>query len=111
MADVRWDVMDALIGKWTYDDSDGNTIILFAEGGYGSRANLVNDSYYAPTGNFRVYDAPDSDGSTYQLVFFTEDNQALHYTLRLNEDASVTVSDGDTQRVYTRNEYSTTGNG
>lgn len=111
MSAVRWDVMDALIGKWTYDDSDGNTIILFAEGGYGSRANLVNDSYYAPTGNFRVYDAPDSDSSTYQLVFFTEDNQVLHYTLRLNEDASVTVTDGDTQTVYTRDEYSTTGNG
>lgn len=111
MADVRWDVMDALIGKWTYDDSDGNTIILFAAGQYGFREHQVDRDAFTPIGNFRVYDTADGDSSTYKLVFFTEDGQEVHYTLRLNEDGSVTVTDGDVQTIYTRNEYSTTGNG
>lgn len=112
MSAVCWDVMDALIGKWNTEGGDfSDTVILFAAGQYGNRTHLVDDSFFVPTGNFRVYDAADTDDSTYTIVFFTEDNQELRYTLRLNEDATVTVTDGDTTTTYFRDEYSTYGNG
>lgn len=111
MADVRWDVMDALTGKWRCDGGDfDDTIIIFAAGQYGNRSHMLNDSF-EPVGNFRVYDAADTDGSTYEIVFFTEDGQELRRTIRLNEDATVTVTDGDTTTIYHRGEYSTYGNG
>lgn len=112
MADVRWDVMDALIGKWKPEGgSFEDATILFAEGQYGQREHQVDSEGYAPEGNFRVYDTADGDGSTYEMVFFTEDGQEVRYTLRLNEDATITLSDGDGALTFTRDEYSTTGNG
>ena len=111
MADVRWDVMDALIGKWDCDGDDfDDSIIIFAAGQYGNRFHMLNDSF-APMGNYRVYDVADTDGSTYEIVFFTEDGQELHRTIRLNEDATITVTDGNSTMIYHRDEYSTYGNG
>lgn len=112
MADVRWDVMDALTGKWFpangYDE--GKLMILFTDGGY--RTRRVQDAGdYDPEGNFRVYDAAEGDGSTYELSFFTEDNREYSCLIRLNEDGTVTVTRDGQETVYDRNEYSSYGNG
>lgn len=114
-ADVHWDVMEALVGKWYTGGDYSNKIILFADGGYRPRYNawdIGEDFVFAPEGNYRVYTAEDSDDSTYVMKFFTEDNQVTTYTLRLNEDASITLTDADgVETVWERDEYSTYGNG
>lgn len=114
-ADVCWDVMEALVGKWYIGNDYSNKIILFADGGYLPRYNAWDtgeDFVFAPEGNYRVYAVEDSDGSTYRMQFFTEDNQVTTFTLRLNEDATITLTGEDgVETVYRRDEYSTYGNG
>lgn len=114
-ADVHWDVMEAMVGKWYTGDDYTNKIILFADGGYRLRYNAWetdNDFVFEPEGNYRVYSAETSDGSTYLMQFTTEDNQVTTYTLRLNEDASITLTDeSGLETVWERDEYSTYGNG
>lgn len=111
MADVRWDVMDALTGKWYpadggYDDK----IVLYANGEY--RNHMPGDSTVGKiVGNFRVYAAKNGDGSTYEMYLRTEDNQEFTWTLRLNEDGTITLSTDKQETVYCRDEYSTYGNG
>lgn len=111
MADVRWDVMDALVGKW--DPASGGTggrLILFSNGGY--RSHVPGDaSRNQEVGNFRVYDG---ENGAYELLISLEALPAgvegghdRYYTLTLNDDGTITL-DGV---VYRRNEYSTYGNG
>ena len=112
-ADIRWDVINALTGKWfpkdRYDESE--LLILFTNGGYRTKRAL-GDDYYDPEGNFRVYDVENGDGSTYEMWLFTEDNNNICYTLRLNEDGTITLTDQEGQStVMERNEYSSYGNG
>ncbi len=108
MAEVRWDVTDALVGKWfEQGGSSRELLILDAEGGFRTRS----DGHNQEVGNFRVYDAENSDGSTYEIFFLTEGNQEARYTLRLNEDGSITLSNDRMETVLERNEYSTFGNG
>ena len=105
-ADVRWDVMDALCGKWfaenwaQVDISERPELILFSNGSYRDREGFtVKDE-----GNYRVYDAAEG---TYRLYLITEDNREYTFSLTLNEDGTITL-DG---AVYCREEYSTYGNG
>ena len=105
-ADVRWDVMDALCGKWFPENwaaegvFDRPVRIFFSNGSYRDRVGFdVKD-----VGNYRIYDEKDG---TYRLYIITEDNQAYTFPLILNEDGTITL-DGV---VHHREEYSTYGNG
>lgn len=100
-ADVRWDVMDALCGKWyAAGGSYKNDLVLFSNGSFRRReAYQVRDE-----GNYRVYDAEDG---VCRLYLITEDNREATHALTLNEDGTITL-DG---KVYRREEYSTYGNG
>lgn len=105
-ADVRWDVMDALCGKWfpenwaTVDIRERPELILFSNGSYRDREGFqVKDE-----GNYRIYDAEDG---AYRLYIRTEDNREYSFSLTLNEDATITL-DGV---IHHREEYSTYGNG
>ena len=111
MADVRWDVMDALVGKWESSDDEGDgRLILFTGGSY--RNHMPGDgARYREDGSFRVYDA---ENSTYELLISLEGiplgsdaPKDRRHTLTLNDDGTITV-DGV---VYHRDEYSTFGNG
>ena len=112
-ADVCWSVMEALVGKWYTGNDYTNKTILFADGGYRLNYNSwEGEAKFEPEGNYRVYRLADSDGSTYEMKFFTEDNVVTTYTLRLNEDGTVTVTNQNgVEIVYCRDEYSTFGNG
>lgn len=105
-ADVRWDVMDALCGKWfaenwaTVDIHERPELILFSNGSYRDREGFeVKDE-----GNYRIYDGEDG---AYRLYIITEDNREYTFSLMLNEDSTITL-DGV---IYHREEYSTYGNG
>lgn len=111
MADVRWDVMDALVGKWESSDDEGNgRLILFTGGNY--RNHMPGDgARYREEGIFRVYDGADNG---YELLISLEGVPAgsdaqkeRRCVLTLNDDGTITV-DGV---VYRRDEYSTFGNG
>ena len=107
VADVRWDVMEALTGKWyprSGMDVLGPLCILYSDGSY--RLKRLADY---PDGNYRVYDKGEE---TYELYFCTEGNEESRYTLTLNADGTITVySEEGTESVYQRTEYSTYGNG
>lgn len=109
-ADIRWDVMDALIGKWDErGSSDRSRMIFYSGGAY--RNHMPGDgSRYREEGNFRVYDGENGD---YELYICTEDNVEYCYTLTLNQDGSITVisEDGSVIRTLHRDEYSSIGNG
>ncbi len=105
-ADVRWDVMDALCGKWfaenwaTVDIRERPELILFSNGSYRDREGFdVKDE-----GNYRLYD--DENGA-YRLYLITEDNREYTFSLTLNEDGTITLD----EVIYHREEYSTYGNG
>ena len=105
-ADVRWDVMESLCGKWFRENwattgvFDRPELVLFSNGSCRERKGLdVKD-----VGNYRVYDG---ENGAYRIRFITEDNRETEYVLTLGEDGSITL-DGE---VYLRNEYSTYGNG
>ncbi len=109
MADVRWDVMDALVGKWEFTDDEGpGRLILFCGGQY--RNHMPGDGTRTrEVGCFRVYDGEDN---SYELLISLEAAPSgvepeRRYTLTLNDDGTITV-DGV---VYRRDEYSTFGNG
>lgn len=109
MADVRWDVMDALVGKWEpSDDRDSGRLILFTGGNY--RNHIPGDgARFREEGSFRVYDG---ENNAYELLISLEGTPAgakpeRRYLLVLNEDGTITL-DG---AVYHRDEYSTFGNG
>ena len=105
-ADVRWDVMDALCGKWYAENwadlviSERPELILFSNGSYRQREGFdVRDE-----GNYRVYAAEDG---AYRLYLITEDNREFSFPFTLNEDGTITL-DGV---IHHREEYSTYGNG
>ena len=105
-ADVRWDVMDALCGKWYAENwadtgvSERPALILFSNGSYRQRDGFdVLDE-----GNYRVYAAEDG---AYRLYLITEDNREFSFPFTLNEDGTITL-DGV---IHHREEYSTYGNG
>lgn len=108
-ADVRWDVMDMLVGKWDVAAGGslmGERCIFFADGSWSNHL----PGFDAPdkvVGNFRVYGGEEG----YSLVMYTEDNIVTRFTLTLLEDGSITLSGEDGEGTYTRNEYSTYGNG
>lgn len=110
MADVRWDVMDALVGKWQPSDGVDSRLILFCGGGY-RRHMSRGGSSYDEFGNYRVYDG---ENGAYELLISLEALPAgvegghdRYYTLTLNDDGTISL-DGV---VYRRDEYSTYGNG
>ena len=107
-ADVRWDVMDALIGKWSArDGADRTRMIFYADGVY--RNHMPGDgSTYREEGNFRVYDDGRGD---YVLLIRTEDNRETRYGLTLNLDGTISLTDEDGAHIYVREEYSSIGNG
>ncbi len=101
-ADVRWDVMDALIGKWNPESgSNWNRLILLDGGAWGSHVGEI-------MGNFRVYDG---ENGAYRMVMVSEDNVAREYILTLLPNGAITLSDGEDVSSFTRSEYSTYGNG
>lgn len=105
MADVRWDVMDALVGKW---DAGSERLILFTGGNYSN--HIPGDgTRYREAGSFRVYDG---ENNSYELLISLEGTPEgaepeRRHVLTLNDDGTITV-DGV---VYHRDEYSTFGNG
>lgn len=111
-ADVRWDVIDALCGKWYQvnvpHDRDA-LLIFFNDGGY--RTSRLRTEENRPEGNFRVYDVENGDGSTYELLFTTEDCLEQRFLMRLNEDGTITLTKDGQSTVYDRNEYSSYSNG
>ena len=116
MADVRWDVMDALVGKWESSDDEGNGRLIFFTGG-GYRNHMPGDgARFREEGSFRVYDGEDN---AYELLISLEGVPAggdaekeRRYTLTLNDDGTITLTDAEGVRtVHHRDEYSTFGNG
>ena len=100
-ADVRWDVMDGLCGKWFLSgDRYQDKLILFSNGSFRQRV----DGKYRDEGNYRVYDREDG---AYTLYFVTEDNMQAEFILTLNSDGTITLD----EQVLHREEYSTYGNG
>lgn len=104
-ADVRWDVMDALCGKWYLQGgSYRNKTYLCTNGSFATRVDGVSRD----VGNYRVYG--DENGG-FTLYMVTEANEETTYALTLNTDGTITLSDGQVENVYCRDEYSTYGNG
>lgn len=105
-ADVRWDVMDGLCGKWFTENWASKTIserpelILFSNGSFRVRKN----GQFTDEGNYRVYNGEDG---AYRLYFVTEGNQEATRALTLNEDGTINLD----EQVLHREEYSTYGNG
>lgn len=109
-ANVRWDVMDLMIGKW-YIDAGGSLMgdkrIFFADGTWSSHL----PSFSTPDktgGNFRIYDAEDG---RYTLVMLTEDNTEERFTFTMPDGGAITLQNEDGEGTYQRGEYSTYGNG
>ncbi len=107
-AAVRWDVMDALIGKWE-GMPDGTRLILCADGswrsvtqGAGVAGNSLNQGWY------RVYD-PD-DGSFTLVLRDRQDTQRV-LNMLLNPDGTLTLTEGEDSFELYRAESSTFGNG
>lgn len=108
--DVRWDVMDLMVGKWYIDAGGslmGDKCIFFADGTWSNHLPSF-DSPDKVEGNYRIYDAEDG---AYTLVMCTEDNGETRFTLTLLEGGAITLTNEDGEGSYTRNEYSTYGNG
>lgn len=109
-AEVCWDVMDLLVGKWDVDAGGslmGDRCIFFADGTWSNHL----PSHQSPDkveGNFRVYEG--GDGS-YTLVMSTEENTEARFTLMRLEDGAITLVNEDGEGTYRRDEYSTYGNG
>ena len=104
-ANIRWDVMDALTGKWYVKGTSWrNALILFADGTWRQR----EEGQYIDSGNYRIFDR--SDGK-YDLFLRTEDNRSPWYILTLNEDATITLTTTEGVQTFLRDEYSTYGNG
>ena len=105
-ADVLWDVMDALCGKWyPKGGSWKDQLILFSNGSFSRR---VDFEYTGETGNYRVYDAGEG---VYELYCCTESNEESRYILLLNEDETITLKTDVGETVLCRDECSTYGNG
>lgn len=103
-ANVRWDVMDALTGKWYVEGWHSKQTILFSDGSWRVRRN----GEYIEEGNYRVFDRKDGK---YDLIVRTEDNRSPWYILTLNEDATITLTTTEGVQTFHRDEYSTYGNG
>ncbi len=101
---VRWDVMDALTGKWYVDGWYSKKTILFADGTWRVR----EDGEYIEEGNYRIFDRGDGK---YDLIVRTENNRSPWYILTLNEDATITLTTTEGMQTFRRDEYSTYGNG
>lgn len=120
-AEVCWDVMDAIIGKWCDADGiDRTRLVLYSGGSY--RRHMPGDgASYREEGNFRVYRGADG---AYVLVLRAEDNTETRYTLTRdfwlnltngqqtapNPDGTVTVQSLPDVTLY-RDEFSSIGNG
>lgn len=108
-ADAAWDVMDALIGKWTPEggEADWGRLILMDGGSF--RNHMSGDgSVMRAEGNFRV---TRGENDVYNVVFITEDNTRTLCRMTLNSDGTITLISDDGQTVLHRWEYSTYGNG
>ena len=103
-ADVRWDVMDALCGKWYVPGFYSSKQIFFADGTWIRR----DSGEVLFSGNYRIFDREDG---TYDLIMRTEANEDGWYHLTLNEDATITLTTTEGSQTLHRDEYSTYGNG
>ena len=103
-ADVRWDVMDTLCGKW-YVPGFGNSVQIFYTDGTWARRDNGEVLF---TGNYRIFDREDG---TYDLIMRTEANEDGWYHLVLNSDATITLTTTEGTQTLKRDEYSTYGNG
>ena len=109
MADVCWDVMDALTGKWESSDDEGSGRLIFFCGGEYRNHMPGDGASYREVGNYRIY-AGENGG--YRLLIRTEDNRESHYELTLNADGTITLTDeSGLSVVHRRDEFSTYGNG
>ncbi len=106
--DSRWDVMDALIGKWTLANDQTpqiNQTMIILECGGSFRTRNAGDA----GGNFRVADGKDGK---YEIWFCAENNEEASYGMTLENDGIITLIDADGKTVrMVRDEYSTQGNG
>lgn len=102
--DVRWDVMDALCGKW-YVPGFGNSVQIFYTDGTWVRRDQGEVLFM---GNYRIFDREDG---AYDLIMRTEANEDGWYHLTLNSDATITLTTTEGVQTLTRDEYSSYGNG
>lgn len=102
-ADVRWDVMDALCGKW-YVPGFGNSVTIFYTDGTWARRDQGEVLF---SGNYRIFDREDG---TFDLIIRTEAGDGW-YHLVLNSDATITLTTTEGTQTLKRDEYSTYGNG
>ena len=103
-ADVRWDVMDALCGKW-YVPGFGNSVTIFYTDGTWARRDNGEVLFM---GNYRIFSREDG---TCDLIMRTEANEDGWYHLVLNSDATITLTTTEGTQTLKRDEYSTYGNG
>ena len=101
---VRWDVMDALCGKW-YVPGFGNSVTIFYTDGTWVRRDQGEVLFM---GNYRIFDREDG---AYDLIMSTEANEDGWYHLTLNSDATITLTTTEGVQTLTRDEYSSYGNG
>lgn len=101
---VRWDVMDALCGKW-YVPGFGNSVTIFYTDGTWARRDNGEVLF---SGNYRIFDREDG---AYDLIMRTEANEDGWYHLTLNTDATITLTTTEGVQTLTRDEYSSYGNG
>ncbi len=107
-ADVRWDVIDAFIGKWTASEPvEWGRLILMDGGEF--RNHLPGDgNFFQTMGSFRVYEG--ADGAL-TMAFLTEDNVETRCNLVLNSDGTITLTRDGSETTLHRTEYSTYSNG
>ena len=101
---VRWDMMDALCGKW-YVPGFGNSVQIFYTDGTWVRRDNGEVLF---SGNYRIFDREDG---AYDLIMRTEANEDGWYHLTLNTDATITLTTTEGVQTLTRDEYSSYGNG
>ena len=104
-AAVRWDVMDALCGKW-YVPGFSARQIFCTDGTW--RNHMPGDSTAEKqSGTYRIFDRADG---TYDLIIRTSAGDGW-YHLTLNKDATITLTTTEGTQTLKRDEYSTYGNG
>ena len=102
-ADIRWDVMDALCGKW-YVPGVGSSVQIFYTDGTWLRRDRGEVLF---SGTYRIFDREDG---TYDLIIRTGAGDGWHH-LTLNSDATITLTTTEGSQTLCRDEYSTYGNG
>ena len=118
--DVRWDVMDTLLGTWNFAAGGSiapERLIFFADGTV--RPLTFSDTFWQDMtdrdGTWRIRNiqsAHSYPGSPLYELILTLGDEENHYGLIINHTEGIlTLVLPDAESSYTRHEYSTFGNG